>query len=168
MCPHRRAHWRNLTNMIKPVRPSAHPSPQPKWQIDRFSHFCTAHGRVSSGMSGHVLSLNNCPFAWGIWASCNTCFLGPTRVHNPNGTSIGSAVFAQFTSECRRTCRGMPLPLKIVPSHGDLYHGPPDSASQTTSRSAQPFLHSSRQNVPILFNGRPFPPKITHFNPDPI
>jgi len=25
----------------------------------------------------------------------NTCFLGPTRVHNPNGMSIASAVFAR-------------------------------------------------------------------------
>jgi len=31
--------------------------------------------------------------------ACNTClcFLGPTRVHNPDGISIGSAVFAGFT-----------------------------------------------------------------------
>jgi len=30
----------------------------------------------------------------------NTCFLGPTRVHNPNGISIGlgSAVFAGLTT----------------------------------------------------------------------
>jgi len=27
----------------------------------------------------------------------NTCFLGPTRVHDPNGISIGSAVFAGLT-----------------------------------------------------------------------
>jgi len=27
----------------------------------------------------------------------NTCFLGPTRVHNPNGISIGSAIFAGHT-----------------------------------------------------------------------
>jgi len=26
----------------------------------------------------------------------NTCFLGPTRVHNPNGISIGSAVYAEL------------------------------------------------------------------------
>jgi len=28
---------------------------------------------------------------------CNTCFLESTRVHNPNGISIGSAVFAGLT-----------------------------------------------------------------------
>ena len=27
----------------------------------------------------------------------NTCFHGSTRVHNPNGISIGSAVFARLT-----------------------------------------------------------------------
>jgi len=43
------------------------------------------------------LSHNNCPFACRIRAPYITCFLGPTRLHNPNGISIGSAVFAQFT-----------------------------------------------------------------------
>ena len=37
---------------------------------------------------------------WRIWL--NLCFLRTTRVHNPNGKSIGSAVFAQLTVErCR-------------------------------------------------------------------
>ena len=39
----------------------------------------------------------NCPFPWGILAPPNTRFLGPTRVHNPNGTSIGSTVFVGLT-----------------------------------------------------------------------
>jgi len=90
----------------------------PKWQIDRFSHFFAAHGRVLSGMRGHVLSPNNCPFVWGIWAPSNTCFLGSTGVHNPNRTSIGSAVFAQCTSKCHRACRGMPFPSKFPLSRG--------------------------------------------------
>ena len=38
--------------------------------------------------------------------------------------------------------------------------GPAESTSQTANRSVQPCLHSSRQNVPILYNGRPFPKKI--------
>ena len=33
----------------------------------------------------------------------NTCFLGPTRILNPNGISISSAIFAQFTAECSHT-----------------------------------------------------------------
>jgi len=43
------AHWHHLANMIELVLPSAQQSIQPKWQIDQFSHFCTNHGRVSSG-----------------------------------------------------------------------------------------------------------------------
>jgi len=37
------------------------------------------------------------PFHGGIWTPSNTWFPGPTRVHNPNGISIGSAVFARLT-----------------------------------------------------------------------
>jgi len=47
MCPPMWAHWRHLANMTELVLPSAHPSPQRKRQIDWFSHFCTAHGRMS-------------------------------------------------------------------------------------------------------------------------
>jgi len=35
--------------------------------------------------------------------------------------------------------------------------GQPESKSQTVSRSVQPFLHSSRQSLPILYNGPLFP-----------
>jgi len=40
-----RAHWSHLANTIELLLPSAHPSPQSKRQIDRFSRSCTAHGR---------------------------------------------------------------------------------------------------------------------------
>jgi len=36
---------------------------------------------------------------------------------------------------------------------------------QTASRSVQPFLHSSRQRVPILYNGPPFLPQHCLFTP---
>jgi len=36
---------------------------------------------------------------------------------------------------------------------------PPESRSQTASRSVQPFLHNSRQKVPILYNGQPLLPQ---------
>jgi len=35
--------------------------------------------------------------------------------------------------------------------------GLPESTTQTGNRSVQPLLHSSRQKVPMLNNGRPFP-----------
>ena len=64
-------------------------------------------------------------------------------------------------------CPGMSFPLIIAPSHGasrpHLIHaslGPPESITQMASQTVQPFLHSSYQKVPILYNGRPFPPKL--------
>jgi len=75
--PPMRAHWCHLANALESVLPSAHPSPHPKWQMNRFSHFCTAHGSVSSGMPRHVLSPNNCPFASAIWLHLMHASLGP-------------------------------------------------------------------------------------------
>jgi len=47
VCPAMWAHCHHLANMIELALPSAHPSPQPKRQIDGFSHFCTAHCKMS-------------------------------------------------------------------------------------------------------------------------
>jgi len=38
------------------------------------------------------------PFHKGIWTPSNTWFLGPTRVLDPNGISIGAALFAGLIS----------------------------------------------------------------------
>jgi len=60
--------------------------------------FCTAHHRVS------LYFTMGCPFplkialAHGIWTPSNTRFLGPTRVLNPKGISIGSTVFTGLTT----------------------------------------------------------------------
>jgi len=40
------------------------------------------------------------------------------------------------------------------------FFSPPESTNQMTNRSVQPFLNSSWQKVPILYNGHPFPPKL--------
>ena len=107
MCPHMRAHWRHLANVIELVLPSAHPNLQPKRQIDRFSHFCTAHGRVSSGMPGHVFS-PNCPLAWGS---------GPHLIHASLGPS---------ESITQTACRALqPFLHTSRQSVGKLYNGPP-------------------------------------------
>jgi len=100
--------------------------------------FCTAHGR---GLSDTVLSPNNCPFAWGIWAPSNICFLGPTQVHNPNGILISSTVFEQMSTVSLYFTMGsspskLPLPMGDVDPH--LIHGslgPPKFWIQTASRS---------------------------------
>jgi len=133
--------------------PSAHPCLQPKRHLERLSHSCTAHGRVSSGMPGHVLHLK-IPSSHRIFRlPSNTWFLEPTRAHKPNGISISSAICAQLTAQCRRACPGLSFPLKIAPSHGDLDPsnivsvGPPKSETQTAFQWVQPFVRSSHQTV---------------------
>ena len=74
--------------------PWAQLSPQPKWHLDQFSHFCTADSRVSLGMASHVLSLRIAPSHWAIWTPHLTHGSLGHRVHIPNN----SAVFAQLTA----------------------------------------------------------------------
>ena len=60
---------------------------------------CTDDRRVSLYFTmGRRFPSQNCPFLWGIWTPSNIRFPGPTRVLNPNGISIGSAVFTGLTS----------------------------------------------------------------------
>jgi len=49
-------------------------------------------------------------------------------------------------------------PVWISPNACSLV--PPESTTQTASRSVQPFLHCSPQSVFILYNGPPFPFRI--------
>ena len=61
-----------------------------------------------------------------------------------------------------------PFPLKMSPSRGAIWTplirgflNLPDSSTQPAPQSVPPFLHSSRQSVPILYNyWPPFPLKI--------
>jgi len=51
--------------------------------------------------------------------------MGPNRVHNPNGTSIGSAVLAQLTAESPHTYIGLFFPSKLSLPMG--VSGPPSN-----------------------------------------
>jgi len=90
----------------------AHVSPQLKCQIDRFSHFCTAHGRLSSGMPGYDLSLIIAP---------------PHRGTGPHAllatlksiTKTASRSVQLFLYSSRQNVVVL-LMLKSAPSHGDL------------------------------------------------
>ena len=64
VCPPMWVHWRHLANTIELLLPSAQPSPQPKWQIDLFSLFCTAHGRKSIYFTMGAHLPESCPFPW--------------------------------------------------------------------------------------------------------
>ena len=87
--------WSSIQHMI----PTAHPSPQPKRHPYRFIRLCTDERRVSLYFTmGRPFSPKICSFPWVVWTPCNTRFPGPTKVLNPNGSSIGAAVFAGITS----------------------------------------------------------------------
>jgi len=124
-------------------------------------------------VQSHLVTGTNVP-PWGHigatwWIRLNLCFLSPTWVHNPNGKSIGSTIFAQPMAKCRQACPGMSFPLIIATSHWEsgthLIHAslsPPESITKMTSRLVQPLLHSLWQNAATLYKGPPlFSPIIT-------
>jgi len=79
--------------------PWAYTSPQPKRHLNRFSRFCTAHCTVSLYFTtGRPFPLKIAPSHGESGPPSNTWFLGPTRVLNPNGIAIGSAVFVGLTA----------------------------------------------------------------------
>jgi len=102
MCPLMRAHCHHLTNTTELVLFSARLSPQPKRQIDRFSRFAQLTAKCRRACQGMSFPLTIAP-SHGDLGPSNICFLGPTRVHNPNGISICSAVFAGLTGVTERS-----------------------------------------------------------------
>jgi len=127
--------------------PWAHTSPNPKWHRDWFSRFYTAHGRellyFTTGRPFPPLKLPGCPWSG---PPSNTWFLGPTRLLNPNGMSIGSAISAQLTTECPYTLQWatlppskLPLPMGILTQSNTWFLGPPKSSTQMASRSLHIF-----------------------------
>jgi len=87
-------------------------------------------------------------------------------VHNPNGKSIGSALFAQLTAESPYTLkRALPPKLPLLVGeldprliHDSLSHTEPKV--QTASRSVHLFSHRWPHSVPILYSGGPFAAKL--------
>ena len=142
--------------------PWAYPCPQPKWHLDWLSHFCTAHGKVSLGMPGHVLSPKNCAFAWcDLDPHLIQWFLRPTGIFIPNGISISSAVFAQLTAEHTYILQWATLfPSKLPLPMGDLdlylvcnFLDPSKPATQMASRLVSHFC-TSHGRVSLGMPGR--------------
>jgi len=81
---------------------------------------------------------------------CNIWCFGPMWAHNPNGTSNGSAMFAQMTAECTYTLQWfayspskVPLPTSASgPRVICGSFGPPESGRQMTTWSFQPFCRA--------------------------
>ena len=79
--------------------PWAHPSAQPKLHLDRCSRFCQMTVECPYTLQQDVPSPKKLQLPMvGSGPLSNAWFPGPTRVFNPNGISIGSAIFAGFSS----------------------------------------------------------------------
>jgi len=134
-CPSVRAHWRHLANTTELVHPSAHWSPQLIRQMYCSVAFAQLIAESAYTLQWAPLSARIGPSHGDLDLPCNTRCFRPIRVQNSNGTSIGSAVFAQMTAECLYTlqwfaCFPSKLPLLMLASgpHGTL--GPPESGRQ--------------------------------------
>ena len=119
MCHHRRAHWRHLANTTELVLPSAHPSPQPKRQIDQFSRFCTAHGTKSLYFTVGAPFAKSFLFPRGIWTPILHVIPWAHPNPQPKRHLNQFSHFAQMTAECPYTLQwNAPFPLKIALSRG--------------------------------------------------
>jgi len=103
---------------------------------------------------------------WQIWL--NLRFIRLTWVHNPNGKSIGSAVFAQVMAECSYTyTMGTPFP-KTCPFPWGIWTRiwfmiPWANPSPQSKRHLHQFTHFCTDDrwVSLYFTmGRPFPSKL--------
>jgi len=99
----------------------------------------------------------NCPLQLRNWTPSNTWFLGPTIILNPNGISIGSAVFAGLTTVyCdRSTDRPTDHHATRFVSTGRIYVRStamrPNNATTTTI-----LLRNERFLGDRLYNGSPY------------
>jgi len=97
--------------------------------------------------------------------TCNRWFRGPPE----STTQTASRSVQPFCTAHCRVSSGVPGHVLFAKNYafalGDLEtrlihgcFGPPESKSQTASRSVQPFLRCSLQSRYILYNGPPLPP----------
>jgi len=129
--------------------PWAHPNPQPKRHLDRFSHYCTAHGRVSSGIHGYVLPLKIAPSHRGSGPHLTHGFFSQPAPKTQTVSRSVQPFLHRLLQSLPMLYNGPHIPFKIThfsgrsgPSHGSL--GPPESTTKTASPSVQPFFYGSR------------------------
>ena len=141
-CPSLRARWRHLANAIELVHPSAHSSPQPIRQMDRFSRFCSAYGRKCLHSTMGAPTTRIAPSHGGSGPYESTTQTPPRSVllflhRRPWSVSI--------------LYNGLPvspskLPLPMLASRPAVIRGslgPPESGTQMATWSFQPFLQGS-------------------------
>jgi len=97
------ARVRHVAPMCTPISymlPWTHPRLHTKRYLDQIGSavFCTAHGREPYPLHGAAAFLLKIAPSRGVFGPLSDiCFLGPSRVHNPNGILIGSLVVAWLT-----------------------------------------------------------------------
>ena len=134
--------------------------------------FCTVYGRVIVGYIHYIgttwrIRLKFCILGPLANTIMNSCFLWPTRVHNPNGKPIGLAVSAQLTAESPYTLQWATLSPKTFPFSWGIWT-PISSWFLGPFRDYNPKWHldrlcrfctdDRRVSLPILYNGTPFAP----------
>ena len=116
-----RARWCHLANTIEFVLPSAHPSPQSKRQIDRFSSSCSAHGRMSLYTYNGFFFPTKLPIQWGSGLPSNTWFTGPTESSTQTASQSVQPLLLRRPHSVNILYNWTPLPSsKLPPSMGDL------------------------------------------------
>jgi len=145
------AHWRQLANTTELLLPSAHLSPQSKWQIDQFRRFCTAHDKKSLYLQWTLLSPKIAPSNGDLDPHLIRGSLGPPESSTETESRSVQLLLHRLLQSVPILYHGTPLlPLIIGPSHGGSgppsntwFPGPPKSSIQTESRSVQLFLQGS-------------------------
>jgi len=128
-CPFARGIWTSSNNASF-GRPESIIQTASRW----VQPFCTAHVRVSSGMSGRALPPQNYPFQWAHPTHDSLSPPEPT-------TQTASRSFSLCTAH-GRVSSGINCPFICMGIWTHLIHssvGPPESTAQTASRSVQPF-----------------------------
>jgi len=140
--------WRHLANVIKLVLPSAHPSPQPKRQINRFSCFCTAHGRKSLYFTMGNRFSKIAPSNRGTLTPPNSWFPVPFWAQSLKASRLVQLFSHRWQHQGFYTLQWASLSPKLPLLMGDLDPhltqdslGPSKPTTQTASRSVEPFLH---------------------------
>jgi len=89
----------------------AHLSPQSKWHLDRFSYFCIAYRRLSSGMPGHILSPKKMRLCMGQSGPhlIHGC-LGPTEFWSQTASQSVQPFFQRLLQNALIFYNGLPLP----------------------------------------------------------
>jgi len=142
--------------------PWAHPSPNPKWDLDQFSVFA----QLTAG-SCYILQwstlfpLKIAPSHGGSEPPFNTWFLGPIRALNPNRISIGSTILHNLRPSISILYNVTPFPPQNCPFPWGTWT-PSNTCFFRPIRAHNPYGISVgtsvfTQVVPVLYSRLPHP-----------